>query len=204
MTFDKTFQSRPLSWSQLSSFMYDKEQWYKRYILNQQDPPSKEMQFGSKVGKKIETDPTYLPMIERQSKMEHPFNVVFNGIKMVGYADTFCDTTFKKLGEFKTGKKEWNQKRVNEHGQITMYCLMNYITKKVRPEEMDIYLVWLPTEEVGFDIQFVEPIEKNIKIFKTKRTMSDVLKFGKFIKNTIDEMEKYIEYKKSLNGIDWN
>ena len=190
-TFNK---DRALSWSAISSFHYDPEQWYKKYVLLEPQEGSKEMDFGKEVGKKLETDPTFLPQIERLSKMEHPFNVVFNGIKMVGYADSFCDKTNRRLSEFKTGKKAWDQKRVDEHGQITLYCLMNYITTKVKPEEMDITLVWMPTQENGdFSISFVEPIEKNIKQFKTKRTMKDILMFATYINDTIKDMESYAQ-----------
>lgn len=188
------FDIRPLSWSAISSFEYDPEQWYCRYILNEKSPESKEMIFGKLIGKRLETEPTFLPMIERYSKMEYPFSVVFNGIKLVGYADTFCDKTFKKLGEYKTGKKSWDKKRVDTHGQIDMYCLMNYIQNKIRPEDVEIKLAWMPTQENGdFTMSFIEPIEKNIKIFSTKRNMSDILKFGARINETVIKMQEYVD-----------
>lgn len=190
-TFNKT---RPISWSAISSFEYSPEQWYKKYVLNEPQDTSREMEFGKVIGKKLETDPTFLPMIERHSKMEHPFNVVFNKIPLVGYADSFCDKTHKKLSEFKTGKKAWDQKRADHHGQIDMYLLMNYITKKIKPEDVDITLVWMPTQDNGdFSISFVEPIEKNIKIFKTKRTMTDILRFGQRINSVYKAMEDYCQ-----------
>jgi len=190
------FNKRPLSWSAIYSFEYDPEQWYRRYVLNEPQEPSREMIFGKKIGTMLEKDPTFLPQIVRLSKMEHPFKVVFNKIQMVGYADTFCDKTFKALGEYKTGKKAWTQKRVDEHGQIDMYLLMNWITNKIKPEDVDITLTWMPTEETGgFEIVFVEPIESNIKVFKTKRTMMDIINFGNRIKKTVEEMNNYIKSK---------
>ena len=188
------FNQRPLSWSSISSFEYNPESWYRKYILGEKDPDSKEMIFGKEIGKRLETDPTFLPQIERHSKMEHPFSVMFNGIKLVGYADSFCDKTFKKLSEFKTGKKAWNKNRVDEHGQLDMYLLMNYITNKVKPEDVEVTLVWMPTKEDGdFSIKFVEPIEENIKMFKTKRTMLDILKFGQRINDTVKSMQEYVD-----------
>ena len=44
---------KPISWSSISSFNYDKKQWYRSYVLGIKDPPSKEMEFGSYIGKKI-------------------------------------------------------------------------------------------------------------------------------------------------------
>ncbi len=191
-------KDRPLSWSQISSFRYNKEQWYSRYVLDEKQVETPELKFGKLIGEKIEKDPTYLPQIPRHNKMEHPFSVMFDSIKMVGYADSFCTKTNKKLLEFKTGVKEWNQKRVDSHQQIDMYCLMNYITNKVRPEDMEIQLIWLPTKkkesgDFSVEIDFVD--EQNIKIFKTKRTMRDILKFGQEIKQTLKEMEEYVKAK---------
>lgn len=196
--------SRPLSWSSLSSWEWNKEEWAKKYLEGIETPPNEEMIFGSKVGKKLETDPTYLPMIPRHSKMEHEFKVNIGGVELVGYADTFCIETFKKGGEYKTGVKKWDQKRVDEHGQITMYLLMNYITNKIKPEDVDFILAWMPTvrkESGTFEvvIEFVPDIENNIKIFKTKRTMVEILKFAGYIKKTYKEMEKYaLAYKGSV------
>lgn len=193
-TFDK---KRSLSWSAISSFEYDPEQWYEKYVLNKPQETSPEMEFGKVIGKKLETDSKFLPMIKRQSKMEFLFMATYKNIPLIGYADSFCDTTFGKLEEYKTGKKSWDQKRVDQHGQITMYCLMNWITNKIRPEDVECTLSWMPTwkDEKGV-VSFLEPIEKRIKIFKTKRTMTDILKFGQRINNVYDAMEEYCQNHK--------
>lgn len=190
------FNSRPLSWSSMSSWEWDPKEWALKYLEGKETSPNAEMIFGSKIGKKLETDPSFLPMIPRHSKMEHAFNVSLSGILLVGYADSFCTKTNKKLSEFKTGVKTWDKKRVDEHGQLTMYCLMNYITNKIKPEDVEIQLAWMPTkrEETGnfeVTISFIEPIEENIKIFKTKRTMVDILKFAAYIKEIHKQMQSY-------------
>lgn len=192
----KFLETRPLSWSALSSFEYNPEQWYQNYVVGAKGEPNEEMKFGSKVGKRLETDPTYLPMIVRHSKMEHEFRVKYGKIHLVGYADTFCQITWKKLGEYKTGVKPWDKKRVDSHGQLTFYCFMNYIDKKIRPEDVEIDLTWMPTrkvtdEDFNYKIAFVEPIEKHIKKFRTKRTMTDVLQFATRLKKVVVEMEEY-------------
>lgn len=183
---------RPLSWSSISSFLYSPEQWYIKYILGIEEPPSKEMLFGKVIGHRLETEPDFLPIITRYSKMEHPFKCNFGKIPLIGFADTFCDITFKKLSEFKTGKKKWDQKRVDSHGQLDMYLLMNWIMNKIRPEDVYISLVWMPTQDNGdFTISFVEPIEDNIKTFQTKRTMKDILNFGLKINSVYKQMQDY-------------
>lgn len=181
-----------MSWSAISAFEWDKEEWYKRYILGEKTDPSKEMIFGSMIGKKIEKDPAFMPELPRFASMEFPFNVVFNGIRLVGYADSFCNVTFRKLLEIKTGKKAWTQKRADEHGQITLYCMFNYIKNKITPENMEIILAWLPTAETAtYEIEFV----KNMKpvLLQTKRTTADILEMGSRINRTIKEMEAYVQ-----------
>jgi hypothetical protein len=182
---------KPLSWSAISSFEYDREQWYRKYILGEKTT-SREMEFGKMIGKKLETDPTFLPMVPRLSIMEYPFKVKLGEILMVGYADSFCDKTCRKLNEFKTGKKEWDQDRADTHGQVDAYLLMNYLTHKVKPEEVEVTLVWMPTEfNEDFSIKFIEPIEETIRIFKTKRTMTDILKFAARVKRVYNEMVEF-------------
>jgi hypothetical protein len=197
-------KTRPLSWSAISSFEYDPEEWYQNYVVGKPRKSNPEMEFGKKVGELLAANGTYLPQVPRLGKYEHPFKVVYNKIPLIGFADTFCVLTHSKLKEFKTGVREWNQKRVDEHGQLTLYCLLNYISKKIKPEDMDIELVWLPTKRIengNFEvkIEFVEPIDKSMKIFKTKRTMADILQMGARINVAVREMQEYVvrqDYKR--------
>ena len=177
----KRWKERQFSWSQLSSWEYDHEQWFNRYVLKEEQYTSAEMEFGKTIGDKVAKDPKYLPFIKRLDTSEHPFKVMFGKIPLVGYGDFFCSKTRRKLQELKTGVKEWNQKRADEHGQIDMYLLMHFITEKIKPEKMECELIWLPTKRVeGGDfhvkITLVEPVKKHYKVFKTKRTMADILK----------------------------
>lgn len=194
------FHDRPLSWSSINSFLYNRKKWYAKYIEDYEEPKTPELEFGSKVGKLLETDTTFLPQIVRESKMEYQFEFTIPGtnIKCIGYGDTFCEITLKKLGEYKTGVKIWDQKRVDEHGQLTMYTLGNYIQNNVKPEDVDIVLWWMPTdktEDENFNstIDFVPDIENNIKMFKTKRTTVQALQFASIIKSTYVLMENYIK-----------
>ena len=187
------WHSRPLSWSQLSAWTWNKSTWYEKYILGKKQE-SKEMDFGKKFAESIENNTCEIKelMANIQPRKEYPYKVVFAGITLCGFADAVCDKTFKKIDEVKTGKKKWDQKRVDNHHQITMYVLMNYITHKIPPEEVDCTLFWIPTEETGsFTIDFAKPIK--VHTFHTKRTMSDILQFGECIKKTKKEMEEYIK-----------
>lgn len=202
------FRSRPLSWSQLSSFKYNKDEWYSRYILNITQKENPEMIFGKKLAKSIEDGKPLAP-VTLLPKAEHKFEVIFNGINLIGFADGFDPETNRSLCEYKSGVKPWDQKRVNEHGQIDFYLLCNYITNKVRPEEVSVFLEWIPTVRIHgkqsglgnplYEIDFASnpPL---VHKFSTARTMADVLRFGKFINDTVEQMNEVIHSKSLLSS----
>lgn len=199
MTIKELLAKRAMSWSMMSSFDYDPEQWYRTYVLNEKQE-SKEMTFGSWVDKKIQDDPTFLPSLTRYEKMQYKMKVMFSGIPLVGIPDGLNFTGVKKLADYKTGKKKWDKKRADETGQLTFYLLLLYITHKIKPEEFELYIHWLPTKDNGdFTITFVDDIDKNIKTIATKRTMVDLLKFGERIKETVDKMDAYLLAKSTAS-----
>ena len=186
---------RPLSWSAISTFEWDPECWYRRYVLGQKDEPTREMIFGKTEGEHLAFDRKYLPIVPRETISEHKLFTSFDKIPLIGFID-FLSTDHRKLFEMKTGKQPWDQKRVDEHGQITMYCLGLYLMEKIKPEDVDITLVWLPTQETLINmkdndstISYVQPFE--VKVFKTKRRMSDILVFGARLKKTYKAMQLY-------------
>jgi len=201
MQIKELLRNRPLSWSSISSFEYNPEEWYMSYVLGKRKPETKEMIFGKVLAHSIETGKPLVPVtiiypekIEKGKNVEHSFKVMLGDIPLIGFADTFDHLQHKHLGEFKTGKNDWDQVRVDNHGQITMYLLMNFITYKVLPDDVECFLEWIPTYESGdFKIKFVKPVK--IRHFKTKRTMSDVLMFGERINKTVEAMQRYIDSK---------
>lgn len=180
-----------LSWSSISSFEWDPEQWYQSYIKGIRQE-SRELTFGSFVDKKLQDDPKYLPTVERYPIMQHEMRIMFDGIPLVGFADGYSPNR-KILADYKTGKKAWTQKRADEIGQLTMYALMLYLIDKVKPGDMIFRIVWLPTVESGdFSIQFKdEPVKP--KVFNTARSMLDILQFGQRIKVTLAAMQGYAQ-----------
>lgn len=199
-TFD---HDRPLSWSAISSFEYDKEQWYRKYVLKMKERPNAEMLFGKKVGERLAKEPDFLPCVPRLPVFEHKFETFLDDIPLIGYADSFDALSGTRLKEYKTGVKAWDQKRADAHGQVDMYLLMHLILEKIRPEDVETDVIWLPTQKkecengdfskFDYGIEFVPDIESRIMIFRTKRTMVDILKFGERIRKTHVAMEKYCE-----------
>jgi hypothetical protein len=209
------------SWSSFSSFWWDKEEWYEERIVHGRckrepvlvclifpDQPdkcpkakkSREMEFGAAFAKSIEDGTCPYPDLMRHltGRKEHPFRVMFGKIPLVGYADDFDQETFLRLEEVKTGKKAWDQKRADEHGQFDMYLLMNLITNKIKPQDVKCRLHWLPTQENGdFSISFIEPVR--VRTFETKRTMQQVLNFGMKINKTYREMIDFVKNYESAH-----
>lgn len=215
------WKARDFSWSQISAFEYDPEQWFRCYFKGKKDPHSPEMLFGSKVGKLIEKDPDYLPEIPRIGVMEFEFRAThvrtidtgkkdkkgnpvyeYEDIRLVGYADSFCIENLV-LHEYKTGVKAWDRKRVALHGQITMYLYMLYLNFDIDPSLVSCNLHWMPTTkkekyekgtgDLKVTIDFVEPFA--LLSFPTKRTLTEVLKFGGRINDNISAMEKFAKMK---------
>lgn len=183
-------KKRPLSWSAISSFEWDPEQWYKRYILGVKDKPTPELEFGKMVADSLATDAPMVPF-EQYSILEQKLFFKFGGIQMVGYIDTFTSVGWK-FREFKTGKKEWTQKRANEHGQLKFYTLGIGILWNIKPEDITVHLDWAPTEE-GWDvpIQLIQPIK--MQSFPVKITTKDLEDFKLRILKTVGEMQRYID-----------
>jgi len=194
---------RPLSWSSLSSWDWNKESWAKKYLDGIEEAPGPELLFGKSFAESIEDGTCKVKSLMKvlEEKKEHEFSCDFGNIKLIGYGDAFCDRTFRILQEVKTGVKEWDQKRVDSHGQLTMYALQNFIINKVKPEEMEIALFWVPTNKIelengdfgGFDykIDFKYPVV--YREFRTRRTLQDIMAFGAYIKKTYAEMLAFAE-----------
>lgn len=223
--------TRSFSWSAISSFEWNKEQWWNKYVLhknckndrpeqneiafcfvtNSRDPECPvvkktiELAFGSMIDERLQNDPEFLPDVVRYPILQHKMKVEYNGIPLIGVADTFrraIQPNTNALRDYKTGRKAWDQKRADDTGQLTMYCLLLWLIEKIRPEEIELYIDWLPTHIVDADITFVEPVA--VHTFKTKRTMRDVLKFGQRITDTYAEMIEYCQHRPLLETSDWS
>lgn len=187
----KTWTTRPLSWSQLSAWEYNKEEWYKRYVLGEKTEPTKAMLFGKEQGERLAKDPTYMPHVPRLPISEHEMKAVFNKTSLIGYID-FYDGAMSFI-ELKTGKM-WDKKKADNHGQLAYYATLLYLTRGIKPEALDIKLVWLETvERQDFSMSFINGEETQPVIFSVKLTMLDVLNMMSRIKTARREMTQYIK-----------
>lgn len=187
----KKWLARKYSWSQHCAFtQYGKEGWYKKYIEEGETPTNKYMMFGSMIGKKLETDPTFLRSVPRQSVMEYGVEAEYKGIKMVGYFDSFCPDTLI-IEEYKTSRKYgWSQGKVDKHGQLKFYVLLLNLAHKIKPKDVTVNLHHLETElDENEDVQLVDPF--TLRSFSTKITVKDINNLKKEILLVRAEMLQY-------------
>jgi hypothetical protein len=195
------FEKRPLSWSQVNSFLYDPKQWYDRYILGKKSEDTPELIFGKRFSDSIIEGKPLAP-ITLLPKNEFEFQFRVCGIKCIGFADGFDDVSKKNLIEYKTGVKEWTHDRVKKHGQIDFYLLANYVLYKIKPEDVSVALEWIPTKKIHtqkmglsnneYSIDFATNPPEVVR-FETKRTLPEILTFAGFLGKTIGEMQKYVD-----------
>lgn len=182
-----------VSWSSFNAFTdYDKDLWYDCYVLGIRKDPNKVMTIGIEVGERITQDPTFLPILERPEIFEHNLRGSIGKIKLRGHIDGSFPS-IPGIDEYKTSlnKDRWSQKKVDEWKQITFYCTLYYMNFKIPPEKLRLRLWAIPIIEHGdFSYTAGEP-----KVFTTKRTMADVLKFCAEIQKTFKEMEQFIKTK---------
>ena len=190
----KKWKERDVSWSQLSSWYYSKEQWANKYIFDKPEPANQAMLFGNVVGDTLGLPHTMVPSLNQHlvGIKEYELRVPLGDRMLVGFCDHYCPDR-KVLNENKTSQKKdrWTQKEVDGHNQLTMYALMLYLQSKTRPEDLAVYLNFIPVIE-GQDFQLRVDAE-NVKTFATSRTLKQCLMFGAEINKTLKEMELYIK-----------
>ena len=191
------FKIRPLSYSQLSSFEYDKEQWYDNYILGIKPEPNAAMLLGNKVGDSIGTPHSLVPDLVPPGVKEFELRANLGNIFIVGYCDHYCADT-RVLHENKTtsNTKKWNQKSVDEHGQLTMYALMLFLQHKVPPKDVRMFLNYIPVE-LGNDHILRLPEKPVFYQFETKRSNLQIAEYANYIKEMVAKMDEYIKERES-------
>jgi hypothetical protein len=190
------FIKRPLSYSQLSAWDYSKEEWYLRYILNKPFGKNSAMNAGNIIGDSIGTEKSLVPDLVPPGIKEFRLTANIGDIYLIGYADHYCPDT-KVLHENKTStnRKKWTQGAVDRHKQLDMYCLMLALTHETAPEDVEIYLNYIPVIEAA-DMRYYLPDPVEYKQFRTYRTTEQVDAFAKEIQETVEQMHEYIERRK--------
>jgi hypothetical protein len=185
------WKEKSMSYSQISSFLWNKEQWYETYVDPAIFQTSPELEFGSSVDLKLQRDPKFLPQIERLELMQHKMRVVFDGISLVGIPDNLSIKR-RLLQDFKTGRNPWTHDLAKKTGQLKIYLLLLYITEKIDPSEFTCSIIWLPTYKTEEDVvNFVKPFA--VQKFDVQHTLGEVLSYWKEVKKIRKQMEEYVD-----------
>lgn len=140
-----------LSWSAFSTWLSSKDQYRLRYYF--EDRPSfqtPETMFGNHIGKLLEESHVDVAHIEQYSHPEHRIQVTIEGVKLLGYIDSF-DPEKNRFLEYKTSHKNkkgehyWNAVKVAKHKQLDFYSLL--IQKKYGSVQNECKLIYMETEE---------------------------------------------------------
>ncbi len=191
--FIARFEDRPLSYSQKSKFEYDPDAWFDDYVLGIKEPPNALMEFGTLVGDSIGTENSMVPSLVPPGVKEYEMKAYVGNVLMIGFADHYCPDILE-LNENKTSptKDRWTQKKVDEHEQLTMYCLLLFLLNKTKPEDVAIWLNFMRTRLAGTKYKLVdqEPLR-----FPTKRSMLQITQYSGQVLKTVDEMYAYYCHK---------
>ena len=141
-----------ISYSQIRTFRKSPQEYYKRYVLGQDMYESKWLKYGKRFSEAVEDGGSDDEIIDAMVKevtvyegteVEAKAETDKIDLPLFGYKDTAKDGAFR---EYKTGTKEWTQERVNNHEQLLMYALIDYLNTGEVPT---VHLDWLPVEEHG-------------------------------------------------------
>lgn len=171
-----------LSWSSLSTLERSEKEWIRIYLEGGSIPINRGMALGKRMADALEADEdtgdlgmdiviSQLPKFELMDKrMETEVVVQGQKIPIVIKPDT-ANKELTGFKEYKTGATKWDQRKVDEFGQITFYATGIHAMKGSIPT--DIELVWAPTKKTPDGKVELTGI---IKRFRTKRGLADILK----------------------------
>jgi len=123
----------------------------------------------------------------REVEIAAPIKIARIEIPLLGKLDS-ARQDLMAFKEVKTGSVKWTQRRADEHGQITFYAtIIREITNRI-PD--DIELIWAETQ---MDHNYNPHLTGKIVVFKTKRTLADIVKMKARIKKAWFQISQMME-----------
>lgn len=176
-----------LSWSQLALWEKSPYEYAANYIYSDGRVATNPlMDLGRQLAEALENDewgngePSDIEMahiiLPSYPEREVELRGEVQGVPILGKLDGF-DRKELRLGEYKTGRSEWTQKRVDDFGQLTFYALLILQNFGRMPSEIQLH--WVPAE---YDEEGELKLIGDIRTFETRRTTDDLLKMGVRIK----------------------
>ena len=199
---------KALSWSELSCYVWSKEQWKARYVDGITEEPNPAMKLGKVIHQWIEDERvnwirpikedklakigTIRKVLNKLADKRAPEREVFyradlDDIPLLAYWDGY-DKENKVLYEYKTigesaGKWEY---MCHYNEQLSFYALMYFL--KTHSFFREIRLIEIDT------------IRGNVKVYKTVRSKRDIDLISAKIKQAVKEMKESGLYEKRLTS----
>jgi len=131
-----------LSYSAISLFYKNKQQFRDRYYLNKKTPDSVFVLFGKEIHKALEKNEEKLSHIPRYPVSELEVRTEIGGVPILAYIDSFHPEE-KRILDFKTSMKPWTQKEVDTLMQLPFYSEL--IFREYGSVHPQTKIVWLET-----------------------------------------------------------
>lgn len=193
-----------LSYSQISCFLKDKEEYKKRYILKEPFIGNKYTEFGVKVGNALmendyslfkKSEKNVLEKCTRLDLFERKTILKYDNFYIIGFIDT-CTSDLSKIIDYKTGGagKELEYKKDN-YTQLVYYALSIRQEIGITPKEASVEFITRAGNAFRGECLVVdskEPIKINIDLSESrlKQVYWDTIQIAKNIS------EFYLDNKK--------
>lgn len=190
-----------LSFSSMATFEMSPEKWVRQYIYGEKQRITRNMSFGSKLAYAMENDelsgdPALDIMMSKLPKLDQADKIVEDEekgieifyphdgkkyvvpflvdkkikIPLVAKPDS-AKNDYSKFIEYKTSTRLWTEKMVSESGQLSFYATAIWLKTGKIPEDIELVCVVVKYNEDGS----LTPTGE-MKVYKTKRTMVDIIK----------------------------
>ena len=201
----------------MTTFEMSPEKWAEKYIYNKKERISRNMKYGSMLAEGLENDEANgdplldlmaakLPkydladkVIESDSGVEitnphdgKKYVVPFlqdgkEKIPLVAKPDT-ASHDYMKFAEYKTSVKPWSQSMADQSGQIGFYATTIWLKTGKIPLEIELVNI-----ETAYNPDGSLTVTGKMFRFPTKRTMADIIKMTKRMRNAWHGIEKLCE-----------
>ncbi len=188
-----------LSFSQMTLFEMSPQKYTDQYIYKKPQRITRNMAYGSMLADGLENneatgDPILDMMMVKIPKfelMDIAFEVDLKDgkktIRILAKPDT-AKADYTAFKEYKTSTRAWTQKMADDSGQVTFYATAMWLKTGKIPQDIELVCVVVRYNDDGS----LTPTGE-MKVYKTKRTMVDIIKMCSRIKRAWAGINKLCE-----------
>lgn len=206
------------SWSQYNLWNSSKVEFRKKYVIGQDALNNKFLEKGKmladslKFGVIADTDDDIsedvIVSLPKLHYSEKEIDIAIGGERILAYIDS-CSEDLKLFYEYKTGKVEWTQERLDKDEQTLFYAVLLYSITGILPT---VELYWAETKEVDVQVLFTGTIKKFVREFNKNEIEKMEIKILKTIQDIrnyeyevvlVDDgfVETYLELNQRINEL---